>query len=70
MRRRGNIGAEWETPEHPNFTWQHVIVEVLMDIRAELRELNATMNCHNTRDIPVRLRAIDKKLGKITGGKK
>ena len=35
-----------------------VFAAVLMDIRDELKRLNATMECHNTRDIPRILRAI------------
>lgn len=70
MRRSERINSEWETPLGNSFTWDHVVIEILMDIRAQLRELNGTMNCHNTRDIPVRLRAMDKKLGKLTGGMK
>lgn len=39
-------------------TWERVIVAVLMDIRDELQELNATMRCSNTRSIPQTLREI------------
>lgn len=38
------------------------ILAVLMDIRAELRGINETLDCRNTRDIPVRLKAIDRRL--------
>lgn len=34
------------------------MLAVLMDIRDELQQINATLNCHNTRDIPRILRAI------------
>jgi len=38
--------VEWETPER-GFTWDHVGIEILMDIRAELQALNRVMQCHN-----------------------
>lgn len=37
---------------------QHAQLAVLMDIRDELKELNATLACHNTRAIPGFLRRI------------
>lgn len=45
MARRGNrIGVEWQTNEK-DLDWQQVQVEVLMDIREELRRLNRTVGC-------------------------
>ena len=55
MRRAARRGVQWETPE-AGFTWQHVIVEVLMDIREELQALNATLKCQETQRIPRYLR--------------
>jgi len=39
-----------------------VTLALLMDIRAELRGLNDTFDCRNFRDVPTRLRAIDREL--------
>lgn len=38
----------------PN-TWEHVHVRVLMDIRDELKKMNAILNCRNFIDIPSKL---------------
>lgn len=58
MRRRANV--TWEIPQ--NFTWEHVQVELLMDIRQELRELNALLHCSNFTGIPTTLRCISRKI--------
>lgn len=39
---------------------------LLMDIRAELQQINQTLGCRNTLDIPVRLRAIERRLAAQT----
>lgn len=39
-------------------TWERVIVALLMDVRDEMKELNRTLNCPNTREIPRVLRQI------------
>ena len=44
-RNRARTNADWKTPE--NLQWEHVTVEVLMDIRDELKKLNAVMHCPN-----------------------
>lgn len=68
-RMKDRIGVEWRTPE--NFGWEHVSIEVLMDIRAEARKhtdllqrLVSIMECHNTHSIPHTLKRIDKRLAK------
>lgn len=45
----GNIG-----------TWQNVEVAVLMDIRDELKRINAALYCGNTLNIPNLLRQIER----------
>lgn len=62
MRKVGNIDREWTTPDNPNFRWEHVQVEILMDIRRELHDLNRLLNCPNFTAIPTTLRSINKKL--------
>jgi hypothetical protein len=70
MARRGgrsNIG--WETPK--DLDWQHVLVEVLTDVRDELQKLNSLMHCPNTLEIPRTLERIDRRLStkiKLKGG--
>lgn len=56
--RKRNV--EWSTPDHPNNTWQHVEVEVLMDIRDELKKLNRLLHCTNFVGIPRTLAAIER----------
>lgn len=52
-RRPGRSHVDWETPlPSANFTWQHVIVEVLMDIREHLQVIRHTLECRNTLRIP------------------
>ena len=48
----------WELPTQADGrieTWQAVGIAVLMDIRAELQELNALLHCKNFTGIPVAL---------------
>jgi hypothetical protein len=59
-RRCERVGVDWATPE--SFTWQHVEIELLQDIRAELRELNALLHYPNFTGIPATLRAIARRL--------
>lgn len=39
--------GDWTTPRGDEFKWQHVEVEVLMDIRDELQKLNQFLTCPN-----------------------
>lgn len=48
--------AEWRIPEE--YTWEHAALEVMMDIREELRKLNRLLHCENFQDIPRTLRYI------------
>ena len=60
-RRRDRINGEWNTPDKP-FTWEHATIEVLMDIRAELRTLNATLGCYRVSRMSDDINRIDKRL--------
>lgn len=68
MTRRANrINVGWQTPEGTQvspFTWEHVAIEVLMDIRQELRELNATLSCYRVRRMSDDINKIDRRLVK------
>lgn len=45
-RRAARTGVEWETPTGNDFRWEHVAIEVLQDIRDELKQLNKTLSCY------------------------
>lgn len=64
MRRAGRVGVEWETPPDGHWQWQHVQLEVLMDIRRELQRLNILLGCPRFSGIPTTLNTISKKLTK------
>lgn len=64
MRRSNRIDVEWETPDANSFTWETVGVEVLMDIRRELKRLNALLACPNFVGIPETLRGIRRNTAK------
>lgn len=63
-RRQNRRNIDWETPENPHFRWEHVTVEVLMDIRQELKRLNELLHCHNAVGMPQTLKKIDRRLQK------
>lgn len=63
MRTPSRTDNEWDTSKVSPFTWEHVAVEVLMDIRQELRNMNCLLNCKNFTEIPTTLRSINRKLG-------
>lgn len=65
----GRSNNEWETPK-TNFTWEHVQVEVLMDIRRELQRLNALLHCYNFTTMPATLRSIRRNTAKPRAKKK
>ncbi len=50
--------VNWTLPEGQIGTWQQVEVAVLMDIRDELKTLNALLRCPNFTQIPAKLEAI------------
>lgn len=58
MRRQARVNRYWETPD--SFQWEHVRVELLMDIRDELQKLNAVLNCRNFLAIPSKLDKIER----------
>lgn len=60
MRRQGRANCEWETPSGNSFQWEHVQVEVLMDIRNELRRMNNILQCPNFVEIPSILRRVER----------
>lgn len=68
MRNQQRKNSDWATPT--DFTWEHVKVEVLMDIRGELQQLNRLLACQNFLNIPATLRSIDRKLAKRRKPKK
>lgn len=56
---------EWNLPdpkENGIWTWQHIEIAVAMDIRDELKKLNALLSCHNFVAIPHTLKGIRAKL--------
>lgn len=62
-RRPNRINGQWETPEP--LTWDYVRVELLMDIRAELQQLNSLLACPNFMGIPRDLRSMKRELAKL-----
>jgi hypothetical protein len=77
-RRSSRINNQWETPKD-DFRWEHVIVEVLQDIRTELQAINRLLHCDTTTkaftkmiDVAHVARRIDKRLAqtrKLKGGR-
>lgn len=64
-RRPHRINVEWQTApdlEANGQALERMTLETLMDIRAELRQLNSFLNCRNFVGIPATLRTISKKL--------
>ncbi len=62
--------ADWKLPEPRIETWEQVGIAVLIDIRAELKELNSLLSCPNFLNIPRSLSSIDQKLTKPKRRKK
>jgi hypothetical protein len=59
--------ADWRLPTLPNGRiekWEYVPIAVLMDIRDDLKKLNALLHCHNFVGIPQTLRTIAKQTKK------
>ena len=65
-RRSERVNKEWTTPDGSSFTWDHVAIEVLMDIRRELRILNGLLACPNFMSIPMTLRNIARQSARST----
>lgn len=68
-RRANRIDVDWVTTEN-NFTWEQVTVEVLQDIREELRTLNRLLRCPNFLAIPAKLDRISRNTAKPKRKKK
>jgi hypothetical protein len=64
VRNDARRNVDWQTPEGIGFTWEHIAVEVLMDIRDELQRLNALLHCSNFVGIPSELRKIARNTAK------
>ena len=60
-RIRNRKNNEWETPAE-GFDWEHVSIEVLMDIRAELVKLNQMLSCYRFQRMSNDINRIDKRL--------
>lgn len=58
---RSNV--DWDLTGQ-NLTWEMAQIAVLMDIRAELRRLNAIFHCQNFLEVPTILRDIRKQTKK------
>lgn len=58
MKRQRNV--VWEPPN----IWDHVPLQVLMDIRDELVRLNSLLHCPNFQRIPFKLDRISKNTAK------
>lgn len=62
MARHKDIN--WQLPEKQLETWAQVNVAVLMDIRDELKTLNALLRCPNFQAIPAKLDRISRNTAK------
>lgn len=60
-RRPDRKNQDWQTPLD-NFQWSHVQIEVLMDIRDQLRELNNMLSCCRLRRMSDDINKIDRRL--------
>jgi hypothetical protein len=58
--------SDWSIDRNPDgkYPYDQVALVLLMDIRAELRKINATLRCEETQDIPRLLRAIRRNTSK------
>lgn len=64
MRNRIRTGVERETPQD-NFLWDHVAIEVMMDIRNELQRLNNVLQCPNFIAVPSKLDDIRREVRQV-----
>lgn len=58
-------GTDWQLHDDLNargneYYLRRLQIILLQEIRDELKQINATLACRNTRDIPTRLRAIER----------
>lgn len=73
-RRQDRTNVDWQTNESgAGFTWEQVAIEVLMDMRQELREINrklSALECPNFISIPRTLKRISSNTAKPRPKKK
>jgi hypothetical protein len=70
-RRAARMDVEWATPEaNDKFQWEHVQLEVLMDIREELRTIRRLAQCGRIPRALDTIVRIDKRLAKRINLKK
>ena len=72
MTDRTRPDVNWNIAEENGYvpTWERVGIAVLMDIRRELRRLNAAIYCSNFQAIPRTLRTISRNTAKPRKRKK
>jgi hypothetical protein len=66
-RRPERVNNQWRTPEgKPGeaFTWEHVKVEVLQDIRSELTRIRQLLECGNIQRMFRTIERLDKRVAK------
>lgn len=64
---RKHAHVDWKLPEGQNgalLDWQKVELAVLMDIRDELKQLNATLGCYRVARMSDDIHRIDRRLQK------
>jgi len=67
MRNSHRSRVEWVTPKGDAFQWQHVQIELLMDIRDELQAISqklSVLQCPNFIAIPRKLDRIGRNTAK------
>jgi hypothetical protein len=64
MKVFANVDWDLSTPSGNIASWEQVSIAVLMDIRRELRTLNALLACPNFATIPRTLRIISRNTAK------
>lgn len=56
--------TNWSLPEPTVGTWEQAGVAVLMDIRDELKALNAKLDCHRVQRMLTTIERIDRRLAR------
>jgi hypothetical protein len=62
--------TDWDLPEGRVGTWEQAQVAILMDIRDELKTLNATLGCWRVRRMADDINRIDRRVAKFSKLKK
>ena len=71
MRHPKRTNQDWKTPDS-DFRWEHVAIEVLQDIRQELRGIHQLLRCYRIPRAMDAMQRIDKRLAqthKLKGGR-